>query len=155
MNCKISCSFGEIIDKKTILCIKKNKIKDKNVLKKIILELTTICNENPLVNNDDILFTQLYNINNKLWVLEDLIREKSLNKQFDEKYIEYAENIHKTNDERYKIKKQINLKYNSLLVEEKFYTNKNLEINNQNLNKLSNIESKEDLNINKLDIITI
>lgn len=136
MNCKISCSFGEIVDKKTILCIKMKKIKDKTALKNVSLELETICKENPLVNNDDELFDKLYNINTKLWILEDLIREKSKNKEFDKKYIEYAESIHVTNDERYKIKKQINLKYNSILVEEKYYTQNNIEVDKNDYIKL-------------------
>ena len=55
----------------------------------------------------------------KLWILENIIREKSKNKTFDDTYIKIAEAIHKTNDERCKIKKLINIKYNSELIEEK------------------------------------
>ena len=128
MNCKISCSFGEIVDKKTILCIKMKEIKDKHALQNVSLELEIIRKENPLVDNEDILFDELYKINARLWILEDLIREKSINKVFDEKYIEYAENIHKINDERYRVKKAINLKYKSNLIEEKYYTQNNIDI---------------------------
>ena len=121
MQCKISCSFGEIVDKVTILKIKKSKAINEIALGNITKELTIISQENPQVNTDDILFTQLSKINNELWCLEDLIREKSRTKEFDSDYIKYAELIHKTNDERYLIKKQINEKYKSNLKEEKIY----------------------------------
>ena len=121
MKCKISCSFGEIIDKITILKIKFTKANDIDVLNNIKLEFDTIINEVPESNYEDPLFDELLNINQKLWVLEDLIRDKSAKKSFDEKYIEYAEKIHITNDERYQIKRKINEKYNSELKEEKIY----------------------------------
>jgi hypothetical protein len=121
MQCRISCSFGEVVDKKTILDIKSIKIKDPKALKNILMELETIKKDVQLVNTHDDLFDELYKINNRLWSLEDLIREKSRTKSFDNKYIYYAELIHTTNDERYEIKKQINTKYNSLLKEEKSY----------------------------------
>ena len=81
MQCKISCSFGEIVDKVTILKIKQSKANNKEALSNITKELTIIQKENPQVNNDDILFTDLSNINNELWILEDLIREKSNKKE--------------------------------------------------------------------------
>ena len=126
MICKISCSVGELIDKITILNIKlkksekseKNEIRD-NILK----ELTCLTNENPISETKDDLFVELSKINNKLWILEDNIRLKSKNKEFDDKYIEMAERIHITNDERYTIKKKINTKYSSELKEEKIYAN--------------------------------
>ena len=112
MKCKISCSFGEIIDKVTILKIKKSKAHpNSSALKNIQTELETIQREIPETMNVDPLFDTLYSINEVLWKLEDLIREKSCKKQFDPQYIECAELIHKTNDERYSIKSQINQKY--------------------------------------------
>lgn len=133
MKCKISCSFGEVIDKKTILSIKLKKIKDKEALKNISLELETIKKDIPLVNTEDILFKELYDINSKLWILEDLIREKSNRKEFDSDYIKYAEEIHKTNDQRYLVKHSINIKYKSELKEEKSYTNNRIDNNDINL----------------------
>jgi len=121
MKCYISCSFGEIVDKVSILKIKSKKSTDKTALKNIKLELDTILKETPLANEEDTLFTDLYKINNKLWVLEDLIREKSSKNEFDNDYIRFAEDIHKTNDKRYKIKRQINENYGSELKEEKIY----------------------------------
>ena len=119
MKYKISCGFGEILDKITILKIKSEKIKDKIALKNINHELKTLEDENPLKEEE--LFNDLLKINNKLWILEDLIREKSSKQQFDNQYINIAESIHKTNDERCRIKKMINLKYNSDIIEEKSY----------------------------------
>ena len=120
MLCKISCSFGEIVDKVTILKIKKGKAKDKNILRNIVKELVVITKENPSVSQNDKLFQELSEINKQLWTLEDNIREKG-EKEFDQDYIKYAELIHKTNDKRYLLKKQINEKYNSYLREEKIY----------------------------------
>jgi len=133
MKCYISCSFGEIVDKVSILKIKSKKSTDKTALKNIQLELDTILKETPLANEEDSLFTDLYKINNKLWVLEDLIREKSNKKEFDDDYIRFAEDIHKTNDKRYKVKRQINDKYGSELKEEKIYKKKETHpVPNQN-----------------------
>ena len=121
MICKISCSFGEIVDKVTILKIKEKKAQTTHVLTNIQSELKAIQQETPCVNNKDPLFEELSSINQQLWELEDSIREKSRLKEFDKKYIEYAELIHITNDKRYMIKKKINEKYNSCLKEEKIY----------------------------------
>ena len=109
MNCKISCSFGEVVDKVTILKIKQKKAKS-SALQNIENELNLLLKENPMVKHNDPLFDTLSKINNDLWILEDLIREKSNLKEFDSKYIEYAENIHKKNDERYNVKRKINEK---------------------------------------------
>ena len=76
MQCKISCSFGEIVDKITILRIKSKKITNIQALKNINLELKTIQDENPLTNTKDNLFDKLHKINLKLWILEDIIVRK-------------------------------------------------------------------------------
>lgn len=121
MKCKISCSFGEIVDKFTILKIKVKKAQNLEAKHNIQNEINAICSENESVNNDDNLFNELYKVNNKLWILEDLIRNKSKKKEFDKEYISYAEKIHITNDERYSIKREINEKYDSYFKEEKIY----------------------------------
>ena len=136
MNCKISCSFGEIVDKVTILKIKQSKATDFNALQNIEKELTIIQKENPEVNKKDALFEKLSKINKKLWVLEDSIREKSKKKEFDKQYIEYAESIHITNDQRYLVKKQINEKYNSNLREEKVYNTNKIHVDINDVRKL-------------------
>ena len=113
MKCKISCSFGEVVDKLTILKIKEKKAINDEILYNIRNEMNAICSEIKEVNNTDPLFSELFNINNKLWILEDLIREKSRKQEYDPQYILYSENIHKTNDKRYEIKRKINSKYDS------------------------------------------
>ena len=143
MKCKISCSFGEIIDKITILKIKLEHTKDKIKLKNISHELNTILTETPLAKSSDPLFDLLLNINKQLWKLEDNIRFKSQSKLFDKEYIEYAENIHKTNDSRAEIKRKINIKYKSEFVEEKIYNNFN------NTESSLKIENKDCILLNK------
>lgn len=123
MHCKISCSFGEIVDKVTILKIKQEKATCPDQYNNITNELTIIETENQQVKQADDLFVTLYNINRRLWDLEDNIRYKSRLKEFDQIYITYAEQIHIENDKRYQIKKEINDKYNSFLKEEKIYNN--------------------------------
>ena len=137
MNCKISCGFGA--SGLMGLKIKSKKIKNEGALKNIILELKTIQEEIPLVNNNDELFNELHNINQKLWILEDIIREKGKNKIFDDTYIKIAESIHKTNDKRSAVKKKINIKYNSEIIEEKSYNQQNeIIIDTNDIQKLEN-----------------
>ena len=121
-NYKISCSFGEIIDKISILMIKKKKCTNHEQSQNIEHELTTLTQENPLSNTHDELFDKLKQVNKILWELEDKIRDKSKNKQFDNTYIHIAELIHKNNDLRAKIKYEINTKYRSSIIEEKIYS---------------------------------
>tara|TARA_Y100000389_G_scaffold72040_1_gene68791 strand:- start:2017 stop:3609 length:1593 start_codon:yes stop_codon:yes gene_type:complete len=141
MKCKISCSFGEVIDKITILKIKKNKATSKECLKNINNELNTIQNEISYSKKKDILFNDLYNVNKKLWELEDLIREKSSMCEYDKQFIECAKNIHIMNDKRYEIKKEINNKYKSNIKEEKIYNIKNDLKNNDDIKNLENCKN--------------
>ena len=131
MNCKISCSFGEVVDKVTILTIKKQKATDTQALMNIQKELELIESDNEIAKTKDKLFEMLFQTNLKLWELEDKIREKSKNKNFDMEYIQCAELIHSTNDFRYQIKRKINEKYNSLIKEEKIYQNQSTNTNNK------------------------
>ena len=121
MNCKVSCSFGEIIDKMTILKIKIENSQNESTLENVKYELNTILADIPEASDDDELFQNLFFINKQLWNLEDKIREKSTKMEYDQQYIKYAEDIHKMNDVRYLIKKRINQKYNSIIVEEKIH----------------------------------
>ena len=124
MNFIITCSFGEIIDKYTILKIKKNKTDDKSKLHNINKEIDVIKEKYPIVTDkENILFLELYKINSRLWILEDLIRYKSSIQEFDKQYIDCAESIHKENDKRAEIKKKINIQFDSSIVEEKIYNN--------------------------------
>ena len=116
-------SIGELIDKITILEIKKNKFqksKLENVLKELSY-LRRLMEKNKIEINDD-LFTQLKEINLTLWDIEDQIRIKEKNKEFDNTFIELARSVYFKNDKRAEIKKSINRLSNSEITEEKFYS---------------------------------
>tara|TARA_Y100001968_G_C19438794_1_gene761340 strand:- start:1181 stop:1582 length:402 start_codon:yes stop_codon:yes gene_type:complete len=115
-------SLGELIDKITILEIKKSHmtgVKLINVEKELNLLKDILQDENLELNND--LINSLKKTNNKLWKIEDSIREKESNQEFDKEFIELARSVYKENDKRAKIKKEINKKYDSDMVEEKSY----------------------------------
>ena len=119
---EIKVSIGEIVDKLSILLIKKTNVKDKEKLKNILKEydyLNNIVFNILKVSEDD--FLNLVSINEKLWDIEDEIRGKERNKEFDNKFIELARAVYITNDKRAEMKKNINLKYKSNFVEEKSY----------------------------------
>lgn len=119
---EIEVSIGEIVDKLSILHIKKENITDNEKLVNIEKEynyLFTIVFDSLNISNSD--FMELVDINTKLWVIEDDIRDKERVKEFDKKFVELARAVYFTNDKRADIKKQINLKYGSSFVEEKSY----------------------------------
>ena len=115
----IPVSNGELIDKISILEIKKEKIKDKKKLNKINYEY----NELKKLYDDKYneYFIQLKNINLKLWNIEDKIRIKESQKKFDNEFIELARSVYMTNDIRFKIKNNINIMSNSDINEVKSY----------------------------------
>jgi len=116
-------SIGELVDKITILRIKSRRIKDKQKLININNELNQLITIFSKLEIPDILFefVELEDINRELWDIEDDIREKERSKQFDEEFIELARSVYITNDRRSEVKKQINLKVGSDLIEEKSY----------------------------------
>ena len=117
-------SLGELIDKITILEIKQihmTGIKLKNVDKELKL-LKNILQDTNLEIDIDLINT-LKEVNNKLWEIEDDIRIKERNQEFDKEFVELARSVYKENDKRASIKKEINQKYNSELIEEKSYNN--------------------------------
>jgi hypothetical protein len=121
---KIEVSHGEIVDKLTILQIKKenitNQIKLDNIIKEYNYLLSVV--ENDLsISTESPEYLELLSINKELWVIEDDIRDKERVKEFDDDFIKLARSVYYTNDVRAKIKKEINLKYFSGFVEEKSY----------------------------------
>ena len=115
-------SLGELIDKITILEIKMvfmTGIKLKNVDKELKLLKNLIQDKNLEIDID--LINNLKEVNKNLWKIEDKIRIKERNQEFDKEFIELARSVYKENDKRSSIKKEINLQYNSELVEEKSY----------------------------------
>ena len=118
-------SAGELIDKITILEIKKEKISNKEKLVEVNKELNSLNDTLKKSINDQsniINFkNDLKNINLKLWDIEDGKRSAEKNNKFDEKFIELARNVYKFNDERAKIKLAINNALGSNLKEVKSY----------------------------------
>jgi hypothetical protein len=121
----IEVSHGEIVDKLTILQIKKENITDPIKLDNIVKEyeyLLSIVENDLSISTSSPEYLELLSINKKLWVIEDDIRDKERVKEFDEDFIKLARSVYYTNDVRAKIKKEINLKYSSGFVEEKSYS---------------------------------
>jgi len=116
-------SVGELFDKITILEIKKDKVTNHTALSNIMLELSELNSLVPMMTTQllDKLKEQLKTINQYIWSLEDDIRSKEKENLFDQRFIELAREIYKSNDERARIKKLINLETNSLIHEEKVY----------------------------------
>ena len=120
----IEVSHGEIVDKLTILQIKKENITDPIKLDNIVKEydyLLSIVENDLEISTESPEYLELLSINKELWVIEDDIRDKERVKEFDEDFIKLARSVYYTNDVRAKIKKEINLKYSSGFVEEKSY----------------------------------
>ena len=119
-------SLGELMDKISILRIKKNNIDDKKKLILVVQELdlleSTLINS---INNNKIkeYLDKLININLKLWKIEDDIRDCEKNKKFDQKFIDLARAVYFTNDKRSQIKLEINNYFGSTIVEVKSYEN--------------------------------
>ena len=125
MNVNVEISIGEFFDKVTILEIKRERIQDADKLKNINNELDAL---NALLEQlpfsrepvtDEV--GELKEINEKLWVIEDDIRDKEAAKSFDQEFIELARSVYITNDRRSDVKRDINIKLGSSFIEEKSY----------------------------------
>ena len=123
---KVEISDGELLDKLSILKIKEKFIGDPAKLENINNEIDVLF---PLCTNllcsleiSD-LYQQLIFVNTKLWEVEDQLRIKEKEKEFDDEFIKLARSVYYTNDERADLKKRINTISGSFLVEEKSYQN--------------------------------
>ena len=123
----VEVSVGELLDKISILEIKKEKIKDPEKLKFINDEYAILKDQlNKNVKSDeklDNLFQSLKETNTKLWVIEDDKRLCEKNSDFGEKFIKLSRNVHFLNDDRAKIKLEISKHTKSKIKEIKEYTN--------------------------------
>ena len=123
----VEVSVGELFDKISILEIKQEKIKDAEKLKFIDEEHSILKDElNKNVKSDqklNELFETLKKINAKLWIIEDDKRQCEKDKDFKEKFIKLSRDVHFLNDERAKIKLEINNLTGSKIREIKEYTN--------------------------------
>jgi hypothetical protein len=115
-------SYGEIVDKYTILQLKQDKITDPQKLVNVHREFETL---KPFVNKLqvhtglDALLTELRAINGRLWIIEDNLRLKEQRQEFDAEFIALARSAYKTNDQRSQVKYTINQLTESTLCEEK------------------------------------
>ena len=118
-------SVGELLDKVTILEIKQEKINDSEKLKNVQHELSlleSICEQENILSDEVEKQKQaLKKVNLRLWAIEDDIRIKEKNREFDDAFIQLARSVYFENDDRAAIKKQINLMTGSQLIEEKSY----------------------------------
>ena len=119
---KIEVSNGEIADKLTIVEIKKERIKD-------IVKLANLGKEYELLNEVIVkiidkkhpLYRELYDINCRLWEIEDHIRDLERNKEFNADFVQTSRSVYFTNDKRSELKRKINEMTGSMLTEEKSY----------------------------------
>ena len=127
MRIEIPVSFGELIDKLTILEIKKSKITDNEKLKNIQLEFELLNKKYQTKLKDtkelQVFYDALLEVNHKLWKIEDKIRILENNKEFNEEFIDLARSVYKSNDERFAIKNEINKTFDSEIKEQKEYEN--------------------------------
>ena len=121
---KAEVSNGEILDMLSILEINLDNVKDESKLENIGREhtaLSLVASHIPASPLE--LYNDLKSVNQELWDIEDRIRVKERNKEFDQEFIALARSVYQTNDKRAEIKKEINLHTGSNLVEEKSYEN--------------------------------
>ena len=120
---KIEVSLGEVVDKLSILDIKRDKITDPEKFNNIKREYDYLSSE--LVQNgfyqDNQYYKELYEVNLELWKIEDELRELEKQKRFEGEFVELARKVYITNDKRAKIKYSINVEYKSNFIEEKSY----------------------------------
>lgn len=126
----IEVPIADVVDKYTILCIKEKRISDIPKLENVVRELQyikQILNDAlPLLST---YIEQLQEVNEKLWNIEDKLRIKESNLEFDKEFIELARGVYFTNDKRAEIKLKINYSFGSKFVEEKQYSLYNKESN--------------------------
>jgi hypothetical protein len=121
---KIEVSIGEIADKYTILTIKSFEILDEQKqlnIKKEWKYINSVIKESFPDLAADPLTHRLLDINRQLWVVEDSLRDCENDREFDKLFVFLARQVYRLNDQRADIKKQINIKYKSNIVEEKSY----------------------------------
>jgi hypothetical protein len=122
----IPISIGELIDKLSILYIKKTKIYNPEKLEFINEEFELLYNISSYYLNEEnisTLYSKLVEINSKLWEIEDEIRNNENSKIFDSRFIHLARQVYQTNDERFSLKNKINELTNSEIREQKEHIN--------------------------------
>jgi len=125
MSIKIDVSFGELLDKITILEIKSERINDPSKLANVKKELTVLSQTWLDAAVDETLIAEerksLKEINGILWDIEDEIREQEAENSFGAEFVSLARRVYKTNDQRAQVKRDVNEKLGSALIKEKSY----------------------------------
>ena len=125
MNVRVEISIAEFFDKLTILEIKRSRIKEAAKLENIKRELNglnRLLEELPFSRKDvSDEVDELKAINEKLWVIEDELRDRESREDFDDAFIQLARAVYQNNDRRFEIKTAINRKLGSDFIEEKSY----------------------------------
>ena len=118
---KIEVSNGEIVDKLTILELKRENSQTQEQARHIEEELNYL---KPIVDGMDIpvdISDQLREVNKRLWEVEDMLREYEKKGVFDRQFITFARAVYQTNNARFRLKSKVNELTNSLFVEEKIH----------------------------------
>ena len=118
---KIEVSNGEIVDKLTILELKRQNAQTQEQARHIAEELEYL---HPIVDGMDIpvdIINQLREVNKKLWEVEDMLREYERKSNFNGQFITFARAVYQTNNARFRLKSKINELTKSLFVEEKIH----------------------------------
>ena len=125
MKINIPVSVGELIDKLTILELKRQWTNNSERLKHILHEMSELekLYEQNIEKKDEIIEhrANLYEINRYIWMIEDRIRKKENRKEFDDEFIQLARDVYITNDKRFEVKNKINNLLNSEIKEVKTY----------------------------------
>lgn len=124
MEVQIKIGMGELVDKFTILALKRKKITDEAKLKNVITEYDYINSVLSDIDDKDGIYElteDLYFTNEELWAVEDDLRSLEKVQDFGDDFIELARSVYILNDKRAAIKKKINELYGSNLIEEKSY----------------------------------
>ena len=123
MKIKIDISVGELLDKISILRIKCSKIEDEEKLiyvKAELMDLVTCATSQGVF--DEELLSEIQNINEELWDIEDKIRILEKDKDFSAEFVNLARSVYIINDKRFVVKDRVNEKYGSIIREQKQYT---------------------------------
>jgi hypothetical protein len=121
---KVPVSIGELIDKLSILQVKKTKITNQEKLVYINKEFELLYNMSSFYLEDEEVsnsYHKLVEVNSKLWEIEDELRINEINKTFDSSFIRLARQVYHTNDERFSIKNKVNELTDSEIREQKDY----------------------------------
>jgi len=119
---KIEVSNGEIMDKLSIIQIKLERIKDETKLLNLRKEYDVLKKAaDSILSLNDPLYKALYEVNCLLWDIEDHIRDLEREKNFGDDFVQTARSVYFKNDKRSEIKREINIKTSSGLIEEKSY----------------------------------